>query len=759
MRLSRLLSGVFLSIGLVLFILTATQVSRSLDELRETRQAAELGRAASTAMSATVAMSLERSVIQVALAMDEPIPQAFRDLVTTQRALADAGIAEALGDVADMGHLGNVAAYLDQTRASLDRVTKLRGEIDAMIARPMAQRDKVRAYDLPVALKAEVVRLRNATELLRNRVGVSSDRVGVLEAIQLRSWEVREFGGRARTHLAIATLNRAPIDPVDQAQLALDNTRAGEAWQALRNATAGVPDLPAGLLAEIEAAETLYFDDYIAEIARLETASETALSAGRAPAYGTSFEDFFALSNAALGAMETLSRNAGEALAAYWDERRASAAAAAMANIALAGFVFLGLAGCAWLLHRKVAVALGTVSGVLERISGGDLEAGVARGRGDLREIRVLGEAVEAFRKALQERARMVERDRDEADRKAAAMAEETRRLAVQAAEQQAGLAAVREALERLSEADLTARLPDDLPGVFAEIAEILNRSLDRLSGTIASVAEATEAVDSAASEIAGTTDDLARQTERNAAMLEQTAAALEEMTTTVNSAAGAADSAHAEVSAIAGEAQNSRQVLDETFRAMEAIQHSSAGISQIIKVIDEIAFQTNLLALNAGVEAARAGDAGRGFAVVASEVRALASRSSTAAREIGGLIAEANAKVAQGVSLVEDSSGKLHSILDGVQRISERTQEIVTAARETAVGIREVTVATNELDRSTQQGAAMFEETNAAVQGLRAEAASLTEAVTAFVYVADVGPAAFETVRSKKSAQVSGGS
>ena len=295
------------------------------------------------------------------------------------------------------------------------------------------------------------------------------------------------------------------------------------------------------------------------------------------------------------------------------------------------------------------------------------------------------------------------------------------------------GLTAVRVALEQLANRDLTHRMPTRFHGIFAEIAETMNRTTESLTGTLGDISVSATAVDTSAREIAGAADDLARRSERNAAMLEQTASALEQMSATVRSAAQSAQTARSAVTEISTRAGAGHEVVTRAVSAMDEIKASSEAIGRILQVIDDIAFQTNLLALNAGVEAARAGDAGRGFAVVASEVRALAQRSSEAAREIARLIETASNNVNHGVGLVHDSGRALREIVAGVEDVAQKITEIVTASQETATGIGEISNATTELDRTTQQNAAVFEQTNAAVRSLQGEATLLAEAVAAF--------------------------
>ncbi|MFP1643358.1 methyl-accepting chemotaxis protein [Pontitalea aquivivens] len=295
------------------------------------------------------------------------------------------------------------------------------------------------------------------------------------------------------------------------------------------------------------------------------------------------------------------------------------------------------------------------------------------------------------------------------------------------------GLGAVRTALDHLAQGDLTHRMPDHFQGVFAEIGTRMNATTDTLSRILGNISLSSTTVDSSAREISGAADDLAQRSETNAAMLEETASAIEEMSASVKSAATSAEIARIAVERIATEAITGRDVVSKAVHAMDEIKASSDSIGGILQVIDEIAFQTNLLALNAGVEAARAGEAGRGFAVVASEVRLLAQRSSEAAREISALIDTSRGNVQRGVALVHDSGTALKGIVAGVEDVAHKIREIVTAATETATGIAEISNATNELDRTTQRNAAIFQQANAAARALQGEAEILADAVAIF--------------------------
>lgn len=288
-------------------------------------------------------------------------------------------------------------------------------------------------------------------------------------------------------------------------------------------------------------------------------------------------------------------------------------------------------------------------------------------------------------------------------------------------------------ALNALSCGDLTYRIADTLPAEYAGLRRDFNASLEMMAQSVGEIMVASENLTTSSDQIGDASDDLARRTEQQAAGFEQTAAALDEISQTVErSAANAVRAAKA-----AAEAEThgvrSGAVVEEAVRAMAAIEGSSRQITQIIAVIDEIAFQTNLLALNAGVEAARAGDAGKGFAVVAQEVRGLAQRSADAAKEIKGLISTSTAEVSRGVERVRHTGEALNQIIAKVSEIDLLIREIAAGTREHADGLAQVNTTVTQLDRTTQQNAALVEETAVAAANLRKEAAILSTSVRRF--------------------------
>lgn len=325
-------------------------------------------------------------------------------------------------------------------------------------------------------------------------------------------------------------------------------------------------------------------------------------------------------------------------------------------------------------------------------------------------------------------------------------------------AQQQAEVvAALGSALGRLSDGDLTSTISEEFPEEFKQIRDDYNQAVSTLQEALTFVAANATSIRGGATEIANAADDLSRRTEQQAASLEETAAALDEVTATVNKTATGARQASTVVRDTRGEAEVTGAVVSDAVAAMTAIEDSAQKISQIIGVIDEIAFQTNLLALNAGVEAARAGDAGRGFAVVASEVRALAQRSADAAKEIKTLISYSSAQVSSGVTLVGRSGESLTRIVARVGEIDALISEIAASAQEQATALGQVNSAVNHMDQVTQQNAAMVEETTAACHALNREGDSLEASLSSFNLGAPARTArAAQTLRPQAAVTIS---
>jgi methyl-accepting chemotaxis protein len=268
---------------------------------------------------------------------------------------------------------------------------------------------------------------------------------------------------------------------------------------------------------------------------------------------------------------------------------------------------------------------------------------------------------------------------------------------------------------------------------VQTPLGKSLQTTFGRMQAVVLSVQQASVQIEAASREIASGNQDLSSRTEAAASNLEQTAASMEELNSTMKSSADAARTASQLAVANAEAAARGGQVVGQVVSTMDEINHSSKKISDIIGVIDGIAFQTNILALNAAVEAARAGEQGRGFAVVAGEVRNLAQRSAEAAKEIKGLIGSSVERVEAGTRLVGEAGSTINEVVGNAQRVADMIGEITAASGEQSSGVDQVNTAVNQLDQMTQQNAALVEESTAAAHSLQEQARHLVQAVQVF--------------------------
>jgi methyl-accepting chemotaxis protein len=402
---------------------------------------------------------------------------------------------------------------------------------------------------------------------------------------------------------------------------------------------------------------------------------------------------------------------------------------AALGSAAIA----LALGRLAWWVHSSVTAPIATLTRAMLKLERGDesAEAPTLKRRDEIGE---LAEAVQAFKAGAVEKKRV---DAEAAALRASAAAEhkgaeQTQRDAIEH-ERTIVVESIGAGLAKLAAKDLTYRMSADIPEAYRKLQSDFNAAIAQLEDAMHGVTESTSAIRAGTDEISTAADDLSRRTEQQAAGLEETAAALHEITATVEKSAEGANHARHVASVADEDAKKSAEVVRDAVEAMDAIAKSSRQISQIIGVIDEIAFQTNLLALNAGVEAARAGEAGRGFAVVASEVRALAQRSAQAAKEIKGLILASTTQVDHGVELVAETGRSLERIETQVGEINGVIAEIACGAKEQATALAQVNTAINQMDQMTQQNATMVEQSTAATHSLAQETAQLSDLIGRF--------------------------
>ncbi len=391
---------------------------------------------------------------------------------------------------------------------------------------------------------------------------------------------------------------------------------------------------------------------------------------------------------------------------------------------AAAGSILL-LIGGIFLLRRRAIVPLESMRAYMDVLAGGDYSKDVPHsGRSD--EIGAMANSVVVFKAKAVEHQRLEEEAQTNRALSEQERAEREQGRARETAEIKFAVDTLANGLDQLAKGNLAQRIDIAFAPHLDAVREDFNMAVKHLEEALRTVGNNAKAITADSNQIKTATDDLSKRTEQQAAAVEETAAALEQITTTVADSSRRADEAGRLVVTTGENAVKSGEIVRRAIIAMGEIETSSNQISNIIGVIDDIAFQTNLLALNAGVEAARAGDAGKGFAVVAQEVRELAQRSARAAKEIKTLINTSGEQVKNGVALVGETGQALDQIGRQVQDININVAAIVEASREQAIGLKEITQAVNTIDQGTQRNAAMVEESNAASHSLANEAEAL---------------------------------
>jgi methyl-accepting chemotaxis protein len=416
----------------------------------------------------------------------------------------------------------------------------------------------------------------------------------------------------------------------------------------------------------------------------------------------------------------------------YVDDMWDVALWSALKSLAICGGLFVVLGVLAAAIVRSISGPLRGLQQNMEALASGDMSIEIPlAARRD--EMGAMGKALQKFKEtrlAMQnleaegvDQRKKTDLERDSADRErdqAAALQAQTMR-------------SLGDGLAQLAEGDLTVALNAPFAPEYEQVRGDFNAAISGLQAALREITTHSELIRSGTSDMASAADDLARRTEQQAAGLQQTAAALGEVTATVRQTADRSARAQSVATTAKAEADTSGKVVSETVAAMTAIEGSAREIGQIIGVIDEIAFQTNLLALNAGVEAARAGEAGRGFAVVAQEVRALAQRAADAAKQIKVLVTTSMQQVERGVRLVGETGQALGRIQSGVVEMNTAILEIAASAAEQAHGLAEVNLAVSQMDQTTQQNAALVEQSTTATHSLAHVTEELQNSVSKF--------------------------
>lgn len=591
---------------------------------------------------ATVKLSLERSLTQVGLNLPAPMPADLRSLLDRQRITASTAFDAVREAVAASDRLGHAERFTTELERGLARIDGLRRAADPALAVAAPARDPQLVRTLPEDIKSTVEELRLLEgDLLPDDALVPAG-VTNLQAIQRLAWEIREFGGRERTILAIATATRTPI-PADQlAQARLYASRAGAALAEIRTRAAHEATPPA-IREAIAALETGYFGTY-------QQTRQRILAAAGTGGYPLTLEPFFAESSTALAAAEALVLALGTSTAAEAREIEAAANLAVLIAV-LQSVLSLGvLAFLARFLVRHVAGRIAALSERMGELAAGDLDVALDRFSGH-DEIGAMASALKVFQ----------------------TNAREMRRLE---AEQEA----------------LRIRSQEDKRATLLALAGSFEATVAQVVGTVASAAtqlEATaETLTRTADATAGHADAVARTAGQSASNVQTVASACEQVSASIAEIAQ-------QVSSAADVAQHAASQAAQTTATVRQLADSAERIGRVVSLISDIAAQTNLLALNATIEAARAGEAGRGFAVVASEVKGLAEQTARATEEIRSQIGGVQTATGEAVQA-------MGSIAAVIGRINEISTTIASAVEEQMAAVREISRSTADVAGAT---------------------------------------------------------
>ncbi|MEO0893727.1 MAG: methyl-accepting chemotaxis protein [Pseudomonadota bacterium] len=708
MRIAYLIFAVLSVLGLLGFGL-ATQrlwVAHS-NVVIETRNA-ELAQARSYWYEGTVALSFERSVTQVALALDTPIPDAFRALIEDQRRKSDGLFGRSLAQLDATGPFENRDRFLATVQTQRAAIATLRREADRLLAQPAAARDPNRSYQMPYDLKSEIERLFASTSLLVLANGIFPTTESAMAQVQALAWETREYAGRARTFYAIAALTGEPIPERFSGEARVDTLRGIAGWERIQIVRQSVqmPDAVHQALAKAEAA---FAQQYLEALSKMDDAM-AAMRAGEDVAMPYSFEDFFALSNEGLDAVASIAPLMGELIQDFWNVQIRAARTARNVSALIAVLTVLLSVSSVHIMRRRLILPLGEATRVLHDMSEGKLDRKFRQTRRHLDEMRVMWDAMESLTSCLQEA-----RKNAEQERQADARAREAEERAKQGI-----VGELMTGLERMAQGNLTYEIVGEFGDAYSDLITNFNHTGTNLRDAIGNVVLTANDIAEHAAGLSSAIDDLSHRSENQMRIVSETTQSLRTLIDMLEETARNTQSSLRTVTEAADKSEAGRHIVETAIKAMDDIHASSANIRGFGDVIDGIAFQTNLLSLNAGVEAARAGDTGKGFGVVAQEVRSLARQASEAAQHVKDQVQTSAHSVSSGVDEVKKTGRALEEISDMVAEVHKLIQHIDDASHQqsqTISQLGETMEGVDEISRQNAQMAIQATETSATLQ------------------------------------------
>ncbi len=713
------------------------------------------------------AFRLERAAMQSAVLIPSDKNQTSIDTYLHRRKLIDDALVQAQTVFSAVARPSLVTVRSELT-AVYDENKALREIVDREVKLPLANRDKQLPDRILTVGEKLLQRLDRASLAVDSELRTLNPSLTELVVARALAWATRTYAGTAGVMISSIAAQQRPFDAQETRALLNANASAVASWQALRDLTDTAQTDPA-----IRAAVAKGHEGYFAgPMKDKREAMNTLTTTGGKP--NMSADEWRGL---IVPALEGLAAVANVALDRAVAGANAAASEAFFTIARYAGILIFSLliAVAGYIVVRsRVTNPLAQMTTSMTRLAEGDLSTALPSiTRRD--EIGAMASALAVFRDNLVKMRDLEEQERAAAAARlaraqsmeavvsdvgevvaAAAAGDFSARLQIDHADEQmqklvAGINEINavvdgatsefsDALQAIAAGDLTHRVDTAYRGRFADLKGAINDTVDRLSSTVKTIQLTSADVGLAAREINMGADDLSKRTEEQASSLEETAATTEQLAASVKATAQASRQAANVANDAMQAAQTGGAIAGKAVDAMARIESASTKISDIIRVIDDIAFQTNLLALNAAVEAARAGDAGKGFAVVASEVRTLAQRSSEAAKDISALISSSNAEVGEGVKLVRQAGEQLSQILAASEKVAATIAEISAASGEQASGIDEMSQAVAHLDEMTQQNAALSEQSAASAGSLSGKIAQLNDLVAAFKTGPDSG-------------------